>query len=86
MAKFNIDVLIDPAGAVRGAARVRRELDGTNDSVDRLRRNVGMLGAALGALGAGALFIQAIQSASRFGEPWPKCPPWWTRRSLIWVA
>lgn len=66
MAKFNIDVLIDPAGAVRGAARVRRELDGTNDSVDRLRRNVGMLGAALGALGAGALFIQAIQSASRF--------------------
>lgn len=50
MAKFNIDVLIDPSGAVKGAARVNRELANTGSQVDRLRNQVNQLGGAWGTM------------------------------------
>lgn len=50
MAKFNIDVVIDPSGAVKGAARVNRELSNTGSHVDRLRTQVNQLGGAWGSM------------------------------------
>lgn len=50
MAKYNIDVVIDPRGAQQGAAKVRRELDTTTSHVDRLRTHVAQLAAGWGTM------------------------------------
>ena len=65
MVDFNVDVIVNPAGAVRGSRVVRGELDEVASTANSLRRT---LATTFGVLAGGALIASSIRLLADFSQ------------------